>query len=237
MNRWRDDAGQAAASAVDTVIRQSAASTAGPVAEAPQVHWEQVYRTKGERETSWFRDRLDTSLALIDALALDRATPVIDVGGGRATLVDDLQARGYTDLSVLDLSESALEQVRGRLGAAGHAVAWHVADVTQAALPAAHFGLWHDRAVFHFMVEEATRAAYLAQAARAVRPGGHAIIATFAPDGPEKCSGLPVRRYAASELAAAFAPQFRLVRELREEHVTPWGAPQPFTWVVLARVR
>ncbi|MBP7419222.1 MAG: class I SAM-dependent methyltransferase, partial [Xanthomonadales bacterium] len=164
----------------------------------PQSHWEAVYRGKGERETSWFREHLDTSLALIDGLALDPATPVIDVGGGRSTLVDDLLARGYTDLSVLDLSESALAQARERLGAAGATVAWHVADVVDAALPDAHYGLWHDRAVFHFLVDDAVRAAYVAQAARSVRPGGYAIIATFAPDGPEKCSGLPVRRQSAA---------------------------------------
>lgn len=200
-----------------------------------QAHWEGVYRGKAERETSWYREHLATSLALIDALALDKATPVIDIGGGRATLVDDLLARGYTDVAVLDLSESALAQARERLGATGANVAWHVADATRAALPEAHYGLWHDRAVFHFLVDEAAREAYVAQAARAVRPGGHAIVATFAPDGPEKCSGLPVRRYAASELAAAFAPGFERVRDLHEEHATPWGAAQPFTWVVLAR--
>ena len=200
-----------------------------------QAHWEGVYRGKAERETSWYREHLATSLALIDALALDKATPVIDIGGGRATLVDDLLARGYTDLAVLDLSESALAQARERLGAAGAGVAWHVADATRAALPEAHYGLWHDRAVFHFLVDEAARTAYVAQATRAVRPGGYAIIATFAPDGPEKCSGLPVRRHSAAELAAAFAPQFALERELREEHATPWGATQPFTWVVLVR--
>lgn len=199
----------------------------------PQAHWEAVYRGKGERETSWFREHLDTSLALIDGLALDRATPVIDVGGGRSTLVDDLLARGYTDLSVLDLSESALAQARDRLGAAGATVAWHVADVMNAALPDAHYGLWHDRAVFHFLVDDAARAAYVAQAARALRPGGHAIIATFAPDGPEKCSGLPVRRYAAAELAAAFAPAFRLVNQAREVHRTPWDSTQAFGYAVL----
>lgn len=200
-----------------------------------QAHWEGVYRVKAERETSWYREHLATSLTLVDGLALDTATPVIDVGGGRATLVDDLLARGWTDLSVLDLSEAALAQARERLGAAGASVAWHVADATRAALPEAHYGLWHDRAVFHFLVDDAARAAYVAQAARAVRPGGYAVIATFAPDGPEKCSGLAVRRYSAAELAAAFAPRFRLVRELREEHATPWGAVQAFTWVVLAR--
>ncbi|HQW63089.1 MAG TPA: class I SAM-dependent methyltransferase [Pseudomonadota bacterium] len=203
----------------------------------PQSHWEAVYRGKGERETSWFREHLDTSLALIDGLALDPATPVIDVGGGRSTLVDDLLARGYTDLSVLDLSESALAQARERLGAAGATVAWHVADVVDAALPDAHYGLWHDRAVFHFLVDDAARAAYVAQAARSVRPGGYAIIATFAPDGPEKCSGLPVRRQSAAELAAALAPQFAIERALREEHATPWGTTQSFTWVVLVRVQ
>jgi SAM-dependent methyltransferase len=233
MNRWRDDAGQAAASAVDAGPRRPAATDAGPLAVEPQAQWEQVYRTKGERETSWFREHLDTSLALIDGLELDRATPVIDVGGGRSTLVDDLLARGYTDLGVLDLSEAALAQARERLGATGGSVAWHVADVRHAALPDARYGLWHDRAVFHFLVDEAARAAYVAQAARAVRPGGYAIIATFAPEGPEKCSGLPVKRHSAAELAAAFAPAFGLVGQAREEHRTPWDSAQAFVYAVL----
>lgn len=205
----------------------------GMAATGTGAHWEQVYRGKGERETSWFREHLETSLALIDGLELGRATAVIDVGGGRSTLVDDLLARGYTDLSVLDLSESALAQSRERLGAAGVTVAWHVADVTHAALPDAHYGLWHDRAVFHFLVDEAARAAYVAQAARAVRPGGYAIVATFAPDGPEKCSGLPVRRHSAEALAAAFAPAFGLVGQAREEHRTPWDSAQAFVYALL----
>lgn len=195
-----------------------------------QAHWEGVYRGKAERETSWYREHLATSLALIDALALDKATPVIDIGGGRATLVDDLLARGYTDLAVLDLSESALAQARERLGAAGAGVAWHVADATRAALPEAHYGLWHDRAVFHFLMSPEDRQAYVRKVLHSVRPGGHVIVATFAEDGPLQCSGLPVMRYDADGLHAEFGEAFTLVGHEREVHHTPMGSTQQFTY-------
>ena len=200
-------------------------------------HWQAIYRDKSEAQTSWFRAHLDESLRLIDALHLPAATPLIDVGGGRSTLADDLLARGFTEVTVLDIAESALAAMRARLGADVARVHWHVADITDAALPAAHFGMWHDRAVFHFLVDEVARQRYVAQAARSVRVGGHAIIATFAADGPERCSSLPVRRYDADALAAEFQPAFERVAAAREEHVTPWGVTQRFTYVVLRRTQ
>jgi SAM-dependent methyltransferase len=200
-----------------------------------QQHWQSVYTTRDVAHTSWFRPHLDESLHLIDTLVLPKDAPVIDVGGGRATLVDDLLARAFGDVSVLDLSAAALAEARERLGARGDAVHWLVADATLAALPPAHYGLWHDRAVFHFLTDADDRARYVANAARSVRPHGHLIIGCFAPDGPERCSGLPVHRYDAAALAEAFAPAFEIVRHSRELHATPAGAVQPFTYVVLQR--
>lgn len=200
-----------------------------------QAHWENVYRTRGEQQTSWYRPRLDTSLVLIDELGLGADDAVIDVGSGRATLVDEWLARGMRDITALDVSEAALDQVRARLGARAGEVRWIAGDVRGVVLPEAKYALWHDRAVFHFLVASEDRAHYIERAARAVRPGGWAVIATFALDGPERCSGLDVCRYDAVMLARHFAPWFALDFDTREEHVTPSGAVQRFTWVVLQR--
>jgi SAM-dependent methyltransferase len=201
-----------------------------------RTHWDNVYREKGLAQTSWFSPRLETSLRLIDAIDPGPATPVIDIGGGRSTLVDDLLARDFTDITVLDVAEPALSESRQRLGSSAARVTWLVADIADASLPHAHFGLWHDRAVFHFLVDAAARGRYVALASDAVAPGGYAIIATFAPDGPERCSGLPVARYDADALAECFAPAFERVSDGRELHRTPWDSEQAFTYVVLRRV-
>jgi SAM-dependent methyltransferase len=198
-------------------------------------HWQTIYRDKGEAQTSWFRAHLDESLRLIDGLRLPQDAPLIDVGAGRSTLADDLLARGFTDITVLDIAEPALAASRARLGGNAARVRWLAADVLDAALPAAHFSLWHDRAVFHFLTGAEQRVRYVQTLSRALRSGGHAVIATFASDGPERCSALPVRRYEACALAAEFAPPFVLVDSARELHQTPWGAAQPFTYVVLRR--
>ncbi|MHB8387327.1 methyltransferase domain-containing protein [Metallibacterium sp.] len=206
--------------------------------DACQAHWQSVYTAKSEAQTSWHRPHPDHSLCLIDSLHLDAAEPVLDVGGGRATLVDDLLARGHADVSVLDLAAAALDAARQRMGAAGVQVRWLCADILEADLPAAHYALWHDRAVFHFLIDAAARDAYVARAARAVRAvraGGHAIIATFAADGPERCSDLPVMRYAATALATCFAPHFKCIADNREEHHAATGATQPFTYVLPRR--
>lgn len=200
-------------------------------------HWEAIYRDKAEAQTSWFRAHLDTSLRLIDGLALPAAsTPAIDVGGGRSTLSDDLLARGFADITVLDIAQAALDASRRRLGGDAARVRWLATDIATAALPAAHFGLWHDRAVFHFLIDDGMRRRYVEQAARALRPGGVAVLATFAPDGPQRCSALPVRRYDAAALAMEFAAAgFEHIDSASEQHLTPWGAPQPFTYAVLRR--
>jgi SAM-dependent methyltransferase len=200
-----------------------------------QTHWDSVYRVKDEAQTSWFRAHLDESLRLIDALALPADAPLIDIGGGRATLVDDLLARGFGAVSVLDLSAVALGEARQRLGDDARRVHWIVGDITTVELPAACYALWHDRAVFHFLTEAADRARYATQMTRAVREGGYAIVATFAPDGPQKCSDLPVCRYDAAALAAEFAPAFVRVDAGGYVHTTPAGRAQPFTHVVLRR--
>jgi SAM-dependent methyltransferase len=198
-------------------------------------HWQTVYQTKDEQQTSWFRPHLDESLRLIDGLELDRSLPAIDVGGGRSTLVDDLLARGFDDVTVLDLSPAALEESRRRLGARGALVTWLASDILDAPMPSAHYALWHDRAVFHFLTDDDQRARYAAMAARCVRPGGFMVLATFAPDGPEKCSGLPVRRHDARGLAEPFSDSFAMLADSRELHPTPFGTQQPFTYVVLRR--
>lgn len=200
-------------------------------------HWESVYTAKPENQTSWFRPHLDESLRLIDGLGLSFATPIIDIGGGRSTLVDDLVARGFTDLTVLDMSQAALDEAAHRLGSVGERVRWQVADITRVELAPAHYGLWHDRAVFHFLTEPADRARYVATAALALQAGGHAIVATFAEDGPERCSGLPVCRYDAARLASEFGPDFERIADTRECHPTPFGNEQPFTYVLLRRRR
>ena len=199
-------------------------------------HWEGIYRDKREAQTSWFRPHLDTSLRLMDGLNLPPRTPVIDVGGGRSTLVDDLLARGFTDVTVLDIAAPALAESRQRLGENAARVSWLVSAIASAEFPAQRFGLWHDRAVFHFLIDADARRHYVQRAAHAVRAGGHAIVATFASDGPERCSALAVCRYEASALAAEFAAHFSPLDSAREEHVTPWGSTQPFTYVVLRRI-
>jgi SAM-dependent methyltransferase len=198
-------------------------------------HWETVYGNKAEAQTSWFRPHLDESLRLIDSLASPPEASFIDLGCGRSTLVEDLLARGFRDISALDISAEALAQVRTRLGAGADQVRWIEGDLLEAQLPPARYDLWHDRAVFHFLTEAAQQDAYVARAARSVRIGGHLLLATFALDGPEKCSGLPVCRYDAAALAARFAPAFEPVADSREAHHTPFDTTQAFTYVLLRR--
>jgi SAM-dependent methyltransferase len=197
-------------------------------------HWEGVYTTKAPDQLSWYAPRLGRSLDLILGAARPPAA-VIDVGGGASTLVDDLLRLGYAPVTVLDVSDSALQVSRARLGSEADRVSWVVGDVIHTDLHPQAFDVWHDRAAFHFLLDPADRAAYAARAARSVRPGGHLVIATFAPEGPEKCSGLEVVRYDGAGLQAVLGPSFRLESEERETHVTPWGAEQRFTYAVLER--
>lgn len=199
-------------------------------------HWEQAYRARPSTQVSWYRPHLERSLAFINAAASDRGARILDVGGGASTLVDDLLAQGFRHLSVLDLSDEALRTARDRLGAAAGGVAWLHGDVRTIALEPQSLDLWHDRAVFHFLTDEADRAAYVRQVVHALKPGSSLVIATFAPDGPTRCSGLPVVRYDAAGLAQVFGAAFRLEAEAAEAHATPGGSVQSFLYCHFARV-
>lgn len=199
-----------------------------------QTHWQQVYLNKGEREVSWTQLNPEPSLGLIEKFAASREASIVDIGGGASRLVDALCEHGYRAVTVLDLSEAALRTARERLGPRAAAVRWVVSDVTSWE-PAQPFDLWHDRATFHFLVEARDRQAYVDRVSRGVRAGGHAIIATFAPDGPEKCSGLPVQRYDPGRLTEALGGGFELIEHQAHRHVTPWGAVQSFQFSVLLR--
>ncbi|MDD2776916.1 MAG: methyltransferase domain-containing protein [Gallionella sp.] len=199
-------------------------------------HWETVYATKATDAVSWFQPQAATSLKLIQATGAAPTDPVIDVGGGASTLVDGLLANGFANVSVLDLSGAALAASRARLGEQAATVQWLEADITQVALPAQRYAVWHDRAVFHFLVDEADRAAYRKRLLNALQSNGQVIIATFAENGPTQCSGLPIRRYRAEELHAELGESFELVDSYTEEHRTPSGAIQQFVYVHLRRV-
>ena len=197
-------------------------------------HWEEVYSTKAETAVSWFQPHSVRSLELIASAAPDRASAIVDIGGGASRLVDDLIAKGYTDLTVLDVAEAALEKSRTRLGREAGKVAWIAADITQWRPPRA-FAVWHDRAVFHFLTEPDSQAAYLSALEAGTSAGSIVIMATFALDGPDKCSGLAVQRYSPATLAARLGPAFSLTGEALETHRTPWGMEQRFSYAILRR--
>lgn len=195
-----------------------------------KAHWERVYTTKAPEAVSWYRRHLDTSLALIERAAEARSASIIDVGGGESTLVDDLLFRGYKNITVLDVSQSAIDLTKSRLESAAEQVRWLVGDITEMALEPRAYDLWHDRAVFHFLTAREQRIAYVRQVARSVKPGGHIIVSTFGSDGPTKCSGLEVMRYDAESLHGEFGARFRLVESSEELHQTPFGTTQQFLY-------
>ncbi|HVW93584.1 MAG TPA: class I SAM-dependent methyltransferase [Devosia sp.] len=195
-------------------------------------HWDRIYATKGENEVSWFEENPELSLALIRSAGVDTSKSVIDIGGGASRLVDALEKAGQSRIAVLDLSEIALQRSRERV-ASGN-IEWIVADVTTWA-PARHYDVWHDRAAFHFLIEAEQQQAYVAALRAAVPVGGVAIIGTFAPNGPEKCSGLPVARYSAERLKSVLGDDFALMGQLLHEHRTPWGAVQHFQFSTFRR--
>ncbi|WP_274628025.1 class I SAM-dependent methyltransferase [Arvimicrobium flavum] len=190
-------------------------------------HWDDVYARKDEAEVSWFEEVPELSLELIAATGARPDGRIVDIGGGASRLVDCLLDHGFTDLTVLDLSPKALAQARSRLGGRADRVTWIAADVTSWT-PPMQYEVWHDRAAFHFLTDADDRCRYVKTLEAALSPGGHAIIATFALDGPEKCSGLPVARYDPEGLAEALGPGFRLVEARRHVHETPWGSTQSF---------
>jgi SAM-dependent methyltransferase len=202
--------------------------------DSRQAHWEGVYTQKGESEVSWFQENPAPSLDLIAHVGATPDSAVIDVGGGASRLVDNLVERGFEDVTVLDLSEAALEAAKARLGDRAVQVHWIVADATVWE-PLRTYDIWHDRAAFHFLTEDSDRAVYIARLELALKVGGYAIIATFALDGPERCSGLPVMRYDAVGLGQTLGRVFQLVDTRRHAHATPWGTEQSFQFSVFRR--
>lgn len=201
----------------------------------PKQHWEEVYTTKSTDSVSWFQPHASLSLDLIKATGAAKDAGIIDVGGGASTLVDDLLANGYSDLTVLDLSAHAMEAARRRLGKQEALVRWIEADITEVDLPSKRYDIWHDRAVFHFLTTPEQREAYVQTVFRSVKPGGHVIVATFAEDGPEQCSGLPVMRYRPEELHDQFGEAFTLLKHTKEAHHTPAGKVQQFVYCYCRR--
>jgi 2-polyprenyl-3-methyl-5-hydroxy-6-metoxy-1,4-benzoquinol methylase len=195
-----------------------------------QAYWEQLYESKSPEETSWYQPHLQTSLDWISDAAKDKSASIIDVGGGESTLVDDLLGAGYRSLTILDVAGSAIKKSQWRLGSTAQSVGWLVGDATTVALPSCAFDVWHDRAVFHFLTEPAQRAAYVSQLVSALKPEGQVVLATFGPQGPEKCSGLDTRRYDKESLQDQMGPDFLLVRSLIVQHHTPFGTTQQFLY-------
>lgn len=201
-------------------------------ADARRQYWNERYADAGPTRVSWYQPEPEMSLALVDLLRVPTAAPVIDVGGGASLLVDELLARGYGDLTVLDVSSTALEIARRRVGDAAP-VSWLCEDIMNWQ-PERPYALWHDRAVFHFLTDPGEQTRYLNIVRQALGHDAALVIATFAADGPEHCSGLPVARYDAGELERLL-DDFTVVASRREEHITPSGAVQPFTWIAARR--
>ena len=199
-------------------------------------HWEKVYSNSAEDELSWFQQHPALSLSIIRQYQPLKTASIIDVGGGASRLVDDLLADGYTNLTILDISNEALARSKSRLGEQSSRVKWITTDITRATLPRHEFDVWHDRAVFHFLTSAEDRHVYVETVLKALKPGGLVIIATFAEDGPQRCSGLPVNRYSASELHAQFGEQFDMLGHQKESHHTPRGDEQKFVYCYFQRV-
>lgn len=197
-------------------------------------HWDDRYATIGTDQVSWFQERPAMSLQLLRALDLPPAAPIVDIGGGASTLVDFLVDAGHTDITVVDLSAAALAAARSRV--ASDAVTWIEADI-RTWQPSRAFTVWHDRAAFHFLTDAVEQQHYWSTVHAHVPIGGWVIVGTFAQDGPQACSGLPVQRWGHDALIAAMGSGFTVTARERELHVTPSGGEQPFTWVVAQRTR
>jgi len=193
-------------------------------------HWDQVYGTKAPDAVSWYAPHLDESLDYIRRTRVAADASIIDVGGGEATLVDDLLDAGYRNVAVLDISEKALGVCRARLAEKARHVTWLAADVLEQEFPPRSIDVWHDRAVFHFLTESEQRRRYVEQVLKALKPGGYAIVGTFGPRGPTQCSGLPVARYSSDELHDEFGSPFHLLDHSTTLHTTPWGSTQQFVY-------
>ena len=196
----------------------------------PRSHWDRVYAAKDAAEVTWYQPHHAMSLQLIAETGVGASTSIIDVGGGTSTLVDDLLERGFTRLTVLDVSPVAIDHAKKRLGSRASEITWLEADVTQAELPPGGYDLWHDRAVFHFLTLPEQRAAYVVAVARALKPGGHLVLSTFGPEGPRSCSGLEVVRYSPDSLLRELGDGFELLKSVTEQHRAPSGARQQFVY-------
>lgn len=199
-------------------------------------HWRGVYQSKSPREVSWYREHLTSSLAMIARSGFGAGSALVDVGAGASTLVDDLLEAGWSDLTVIEIAAEAMAATRARLGARAERVKWIEGDILHAQLQEARFDLWHDRAVFHFLIDPEDRRRYVELLEQALRPGGEAIIATFATEGPLRCSGLDVRRYDAADLAGELGEGFQQIESLVEPHETPTGAEQQFLYCRFRRL-
>jgi len=195
-----------------------------------KAHWEHIYRSKDVREVSWFQEHAAESVELIKNTGVGLEAKIIDVGGGASTLVDDLLDQGYSEITVLDISAAALRQSQNRLGQRASRVTWLELDITRAELAPDVYDVWHDRAVFHFLTNEADRAQYVQAVLRSVKTGGHIIVASFGLGGPEKCSGLNVVRYSAETMHREFGNDFEMIDTRKEVHHTPSGADQQFIY-------
>jgi len=202
---------------------------------AGQTHWQGIYSTKAEADVSWFQKSPVLSIELIKKFNHGPAAQIVDIGGGTSRLVDALLDNGFRSITVLDLSEAALKKAKDRLEQKANSVTWIVDDATSWEPPAI-YDVWHDRATFHFLTEKQARDAYLLRLERNLKIGGHVIIATFAPDGPERCSGLPIVRYSPETLAETLGDKYELVESRHDDHLTPWGAPQSFQFSVFRRL-
>jgi SAM-dependent methyltransferase len=201
----------------------------------PQTHWQEVYASKSEAELSWYEARPALSLHIIDALNLPKSAAIADIGAGASHLVDALLVRNFAHVTVVDIAQEALDTARARLGKPASRVNWVASDIVRWKPAAASLDIWHDRAAFHFLTEAKDRAAYCATIHRALKPGGHAIIAGFAPDGPERCSGMKVMRHDAADLIRQLGHDFSLCRSERHTHHTPWHSAQQFQYNVLRK--
>lgn len=195
-----------------------------------KTHWEHIYETKSPTQVSWYQEHAQFSMHYIENTGIRKTDHILDVGGGTSTLVDDLIEAGFQNITILDVSGTALQLARQRLGTKANNVNWIEADITQAELPYQSYDVWHDRAVFHFLTKAIDRQRYIDTVRHSVRKGGHVIVATFASDGPDHCSGLEVMRYNPEGLHNEFGDGFDLVDSTRETHHTPFGTEQKFIY-------
>lgn len=193
-------------------------------------HWEEVYSTRPAEKMGWYEPHLQTSLSWIEELRLTEDAPIIDVGGGVSTLVDELLNAGHLAITVLDISDKAMALVKARLGQKAETITWMSADITSVNMPEHYYELWHDRAVFHFLIEPEQQRKYRENLLKALKPGGHLIVGTFAPEAPPKCSGLPVQRYSPEQLAKTLGTEFELKRHCQVLHITPSGVKQMYLY-------